>query len=190
MGELPTKLEDIIGSGEDENQEPVERHHDVVAMGGGPVGTSAAIYSTRKGSHVAITINNIGGQTRGTVGIEDFISVLGTIGVKTADNLPIHLREYPIDAFDNRRVGRVFFDGELRKIYVRGGEIFISPAVIAATDASWRKLNVQDEAEYIGRGVYSCPHRDGPFYRNGYVAMVGGGNSGVEAAIGLASVCK
>lgn len=107
-----------------------------------------------------------------------------------ADNLLTHLKEYPIDVFDNRRVDKTFFNEKLKKVHVKGGEIFISPAVIIATGASWRKLNVQDEAKYMGHGVHFCPHCDGPFYKNKHVAVVGGGNSGVEAAIDLAGICK
>ena len=107
-----------------------------------------------------------------------------------ADNLLTHLKEYPIDVFDNRRVDKAFFDEKLKKVHVKGGEIFISPAVIIATGASWRKLNVQDEAKYMGHGVHFCPHCDGPFYKDKHVAVVGGGNSGVEAAIDLAGICK
>lgn len=190
LGELLTKLEDMIGSEEDENEEPVERRYDVVVVGGGPAGASAAIYSARKGLRVAIIANNIGGQMKDTVGIENFISVPKTTGAKMADNLLTHLKEYPIDVFDNRRVDKAFFDEKLKKVHVKGGEIFISPAVIIATGASWRKLNVQDEAKYMGHGVHFCPHCDGPFYKNKHVAVVGGGNSGVEAAIDLAGICK
>lgn len=190
LGELLTKLEDMIGSEEDENEEPVERHYDVVVVGGGPAGASAAIYSARKGLRVAIIANNIGGQMKDTVGIENFISVPKTTGANMADNLLTHLKEYPIDVFDNRRVDKAFFDEKLKKVHVKGGEIFISPAVIIATGASWRKLNVQDEAKYMGHGVHFCPHCDGPFYKNKHVAVVGGGNSGVEAAIDLAGICK
>ena len=190
LGELLTKLEDVIGSEEDENQEPVERNYDVVVVGGGPAGASAAIYSARKGLRVAVVASRIGGQVKDTVGIENFISVPKTTGAEMADNLLTHLKEYPIDVFDNRKVDKAFFDEKLKKIHVKGGEIFISPAVIIATGASWRKLNVQDEAKYMGHGVHFCPHCDGPFYKNKHVAVVGGGNSGVEAAIDLAGICK
>lgn len=190
LGELLTKLEDMVGSEEDENQEPVERRYDVVVVGGGPAGASAAIYSARKGLRVAVVASRIGGQVKDTVGIENFISVPKTTGAKMADNLLAHLKEYPIDVFDNRRVDKVLFDEKLKQVHVKGGEIFISPAVIIATGASWRKLNVQDEAKYMGHGVHFCPHCDGPFYKNKHVAVVGGGNSGVEAAIDLAGICK
>lgn len=190
LGELLTKLEDKVGSEDDDNQQPIERQYDVVVVGGGPAGSTAAIYSARKGLKVAIVAGRIGGQVKDTVGIENLTSVPFTTGAQLADNLRTHLSKYPIDVFDNRKMDKVDFADKQKKIHVKGNETFIAPAIIIATGASWRKLNVQDEAKYMGHGVHFCPHCDGPFYKEKRVAVVGGGNSGIEAAIDLAGICK
>lgn len=190
LGELLTKLEDKVGSLDDDNQQPIERQYDVVVVGGGPAGSTAAIYSARKGLKVAIVAGRIGGQVKDTVGIENLTSVPFTTGAQLADNLRTHLSKYPIDVFDNRKIDKVDFADKQKKIHVKGNETFIAPAIIIATGASWRKLNVQDEAKYMGHGVHFCPHCDGPFYKEKRVAVVGGGNSGIEAAIDLAGICK
>jgi alkyl hydroperoxide reductase subunit F len=139
---------------------------------------------------VAILAERIGGQVKETVGIENMISIPYTTGSELADNLRTHLTHYPIELFENRRVESTELQGADKRIMVVGGEIFTAPAVIIATGAGWRRLNVEGEAEYIGRGVAFCPHCDGPFYAGKSVAVVGGGNSGIEAAIDLAGICK
>lgn len=170
--------------------EPQERHFDVVVLGGGPAGASAAIYSARKGLKVAILAERIGGQVKETVGIENLISIPYTTGAELADNLRTHLTHYPIELFENRRIEATELMGKEKIVRVAGGEVFTAPAVIIATGAGWRRLNVEGEAEYIGRGVAFCPHCDGPFYAGKRVAVVGGGNSGIEAAIDLAGICQ
>ena len=190
LGELLEKLEKEMGSKPLENAEPVEHHADVIVLGGGPAGASAAIYSARKGLKVAVVAERIGGQVKETVGIENLISVPYTTGADLANALKVHVEKYNTGIFDNRKIDHVDFTAGEKKIYVVGGETFIAPAVIIATGASWRKLNVAGEAEYIGRGVAFCPHCDGPFYKGKEVAVVGGGNSGIEAAIDLAGICK
>jgi alkyl hydroperoxide reductase subunit F len=162
----------------------------VLVLGGGPAGSSAAIYSARKGLKVAIVAERIGGQVKETVGIENLISVPYTTGNQLADNLRTHLTHYPIELFENRRIESVSLQGKEKEVRVKGGEVFVAPAVIIATGAGWRRLNVEGEAEYIGRGVAFCPHCDGPFYAGKEVAVVGGGNSGIEAAIDLSAICK
>jgi alkyl hydroperoxide reductase subunit F len=132
----------------------------------------------------------IGGQVKETVGIENLISVPYTTGNQLADNLRTHLTHYPIELFENRRIESVSLQGKEKEVRVKGGEVFVAPAVIIATGAGWRRLNVEGEAEYIGRGVAFCPHCDGPFYAGKEVAVVGGGNSGIEAAIDLSAICK
>jgi alkyl hydroperoxide reductase subunit F len=159
-------------------------------LGGGPAGASAAIYSARKGLKVGVVAERIGGQVKETVGIENLISVPHTTGSQLADDLRTHLNHYPIELFENRRIELAELHGKEKKISVKGGETFSAPAVIIATGAGWRRLNVPGEAEYIGRGVAFCPHCDGPFYAGKEVAVVGGGNSGIEAAIDLAGICK
>lgn len=193
LSELLEKLEEKYpSSGETENNEnaPIHRTFDVLVLGGGPAGSSAAIYSARKGLKVAMIAERIGGQVKETVGIENLISVPYTTGNQLADNLRTHLTHYPIELFENRRIESVSLSGAEKQIKVKGGEVFVAPAIIIATGAGWRRLNVEGESEYIGRGVAFCPHCDGPFYAGKEVAVVGGGNSGIEAAIDLAGICK
>ena len=190
LGELLEKLENKYGSEPQGEVEPVEREYDVIVLGGGPAGASAAIYSARKGLNVAIVAERVGGQVKETVGIENLISVPYTTGADLANALKTHVDKYGIAIFENRKIETVDLQGSAKKIHVVGGETFIAPAVIIATGASWRRLNVEGETEYIGRGVAFCPHCDGPFYEGKDVAVVGGGNSGIEAAIDLAGICK
>ena len=193
LGELLEKLEAVFpSSSEGDNVEnaPFHRTFDVLVLGGGPSGASAAIYSARKGLKVAMVAERIGGQVKETVGIENLISVPYTTGQQLADNLRTHLTHYPIELFENRRIESTSLQGKEKQVVVKGGETFSAPAVIIATGAGWRRLNVPGEAEYIGRGVAFCPHCDGPFYAGKEVAVVGGGNSGIEAAIDLAGICK
>lgn len=189
FGELLSKLEAQYGINESLTEKTLKRY-DVVVVGGGPAGASAAIYSARKGLSVAVVAERIGGQVKETVGIENLISVPETTGTQLADNLRLHMREYPIDLLEHRRIEKVTIEGNEKVLSTAGGEIFKAPAVIVATGASWRKLNVPGETEYIGRGVAFCPHCDGPFYKGKHVAVVGGGNSGIEAAIDLAGICS
>lgn len=189
FGDLLAKLEAQYGVNE-QLTEKVTRSYDVVVVGGGPAGSSAAIYSARKGLKVAVVAERIGGQVKETVGIENLISVPSTTGAKLADDLRTHMNEYPIDLFEHRRIEQVTLDGSDKLLSTGQGETFKAPAVIVATGASWRKLNVPGESEYIGRGVAFCPHCDGPFYKGKHVAVVGGGNSGIEAAIDLAGICS
>lgn len=190
MGELLEKLEALVGSNPNENHETITRQYDVVVLGGGPAGASAAIYSARKGLKVAIVAESVGGQVKETVGIENLISVPHTTGVQLANSLLTHINDYPINIFENRRIEKTELQGKGKSIYAVGGEVFTAPAVIIATGAGWRKLNVEGESEYIGRGVAFCPHCDGPLYEGKHVAVIGGGNSGIEAAIDLAGICS
>ncbi len=190
LGELLEKLEKEIGSATDNTFEAITRHYDVVVVGGGPSGASAAIYSARKGLKVAIVAENVGGQVKETVAIENLISVPHTTGAQLANSLRTHITDYPIDIFENRRIESADLKGKEKSITAVGGEVFTAPAVIIATGAGWRKLGVEGEAEYIGRGVAFCPHCDGPLYAGKHVAVIGGGNSGIEAAIDLAGICS
>ena len=179
LGELLKKLEDTFGSLPQENAAPVLREFDVLVLGGGPAGASAAVYSARKGLRVAIIAERIGGQVKETVGIENLISVPRTTGSQLADALRTHIEHYPIEIFEDRKIEKAELQGKEKKVFSGGGETFTALAVIIATGASWRKLNVEGEAEYLGRGVAFCPHCDGPFYQGKHVAVIGGGNSGV-----------
>ena len=189
FGELLAKLEEKYGSEENANQDSV-KEYDVVVVGGGPAGASSAIYSARKGLKVAVLAERVGGQVKETVGIENLISTPKTTGEQLAADLRTHMKDYPIDILEHRSVEKVELDGCRKEITVAGGEKFVTPALIIATGASWRKLNVEGESKYIGKGVAFCPHCDGPFYKGKHVAVVGGGNSGIEAAIDLAGICS
>ena len=190
LGQLLEKLEKEVGVNSEVEVESITRHYDVVVAGGGPSGASAAIYLARKGLKVAIVAENVGGQVKETVDIENLISVPHTTGAQLANSLRTHINDYPIDIFENRRIAEADLQGKLKTITVTGGESFNSKAVIIATGAGWRKLNVPGEADYIGRGVAFCPHCDGPLYADRHVAVIGGGNSGIEAAIDLAGICR
>lgn len=192
-GDLATllrKMEDTFECRFDESCEPTVREFDVVVVGGGPAGASAAIYSARKGLKVAIVAERMGGQVKETVGIENVISVSYTTGEKLAADLQKHIAEYSIEVFDQRSVERVELQGEVKQVFVAGGEVFESKSLIIATGASWRKLNIPGENDYLGKGIAFCPHCDGPFYKGKDVAVIGGGNSGIEAAIDLAGICR
>lgn len=190
LGTLLSALEDAVGTSHDENADKVERHYDVVVLGGGPAGTSAAVYSARKGLRVAIVAERIGGQVNDTTAIENIISVPMTSGTRLAADLRNHLGQYPVDIYDNRKIIGTDLTGKVKSVRVRGGEEFRAPAVIIATGAGWRRLGLPDEAKYIGHGIHFCPHCDGPFYKDKNVCVIGGGNSGVEAAIDLAGICR
>ncbi|MDR0364374.1 MAG: alkyl hydroperoxide reductase subunit F [Bacteroidales bacterium] len=189
FGELLDKLEEKYGT-EDVTTKYETKNYDVVIVGAGPAGASAAIYSARKGLKVAVVAEKVGGQVNETIGIENYISVKQTTGEKLANDLKIHMQEYSIDIFENRNVEKLELDGKNKILHVRGGETFSTSALIIATGAKWRRLNVKGESEYIGKGVAFCPHCDGPFYKDKHVAVIGGGNSGIEAAIDLAGICS
>lgn len=189
--DLVAKLEETFGVDETIAAKPLEKvnlgHFEVVVIGGGPAGASAAIYSVRKGLSTALLTEKIGGQVQETKGIENLISVPYTEGPRLAAQLGEHISSYPVKVFENRRVRSVSKDG-VKKIELESGEFLTATSVIVTTGAKWRELGVPGEREYIGRGVAFCPHCDGPYYKGKKVAVVGGGNSGVEAAIDLAGI--
>lgn len=187
LGELLTKMEAKLGSTYQPGTEAVGTY-DVLVAGGGPAGVAAAIYSARKGLKVAIVANQIGGQVAETVGIENMISIPQTTGSQLVANLKSHLGEYPVDLLENRTVESVDIVDGVKHIKTSLGETLTAPALIIATGASWRRLNVPGEKEYIGAGVAFCAHCDGPFYKGKRVAVIGGGNSGLEAAIDLSNI--
>ena len=189
FGELLAKLEQKYGS-DARATDTTEKTFDVIVLGGGPAGVSAAIYSARKGLSVALLAERIGGQVKETLGIENLISVPETTGPELADALRTHLNSYPVGVFEHRRAESVVLDGATKIVTTAQGERLSAPALIVATGASWRRLNVPGEDDHIGRGVAFCPHCDGPFYKGKQVAVIGGGNSGVEAAIDLAGICS
>lgn len=189
--DLIEKLESTFGVDESKAQTaPLKQdigHVDVLVVGGGPAGASAAIYTVRKGLKTALITDKIGGQVSETKGIENLTSVIYTEGPQLAAQLHQHIAEYPIEVYENRRVKSISKDHP-KKIELESGEYLTADAVIIATGAKWRELNVPGEKEYMGKGVAYCPHCDGPFYKGKKVAVIGGGNSGVEAAIDLAGI--
>ncbi|MDR2292434.1 MAG: alkyl hydroperoxide reductase subunit F [Prevotellaceae bacterium] len=189
FGTLLEKLKSYYGS-EIKTDKTETKSYDVIVTGGGPSGTAAAIYSARKGLKVAIITERTGGQVNDTVGIENLISVPYTTGKQLATQLKSHIQNYEIDLLEHRRVEKIADENNKKIIFTSTGERFTAESIIIATGANWRKLNVAGESEYIGRGVAFCPHCDGPFYKGKHVAVIGGGNSGIEAAIDLSGICS
>ena len=190
LAELLDALEERYGSAPSDavGGFPERDPYDVLVVGGGPAGASAAIYSVRKGLRTGLVAKNVGGQVLETLGIENLIGTTRTEGKKLAAELLAHLKSYPVEILDNRRVEGIE-DGDLKTVRLAGGEVLRAKALIMTTGAQWRELNVPGEKEYIGRGVAFCPHCDGPFYKDKDVVVIGGGNSGIEAAIDLAGIC-
>lgn len=165
--------------------------YDVLIVGGGPAGAAAAVYAARKGLRTGIAAERFGGQTNDTLGIENYISVLETNGPKFAADLEAHVRHYDVEIMNLQRVEKLVpaaKPGDLVEVVMNHGGTLRSRSVILATGARWRNVNVPGESEYRNRGVAYCPHCDGPLFKGKRVAVIGGGNSGVEAAIDLAGV--
>jgi NADH-dependent peroxiredoxin subunit F len=160
---------------------------DVLIVGGGPAGAAAAVYTARKGIRTGIVAERVGGQTLDTMGIENYISVLETQGPKFAAALEAHTRAYDVDIMAGQRVVGLE-PGAPIVVRLDNGAALKSKSVVLATGARWRKVNVPGEAEYANKGVAYCPHCDGPLFKGKAVAVIGGGNSGVEAAIDLAGI--
>ena len=163
---------------------------DVLVVGGGPAGAAAAIYAARKGIRTGVAAERFGGQVLDTMAIENFISVKETEGPKLATALEQHVAEYDVDVMNlQRAVGLNAADADgLIEVALENGASLKSRTVILSTGARWRQMNVPGESEYRNRGVAYCPHCDGPLFKGKRVAVIGGGNSGVEAAIDLAGI--
>jgi alkyl hydroperoxide reductase subunit F len=160
---------------------------DVLVVGGGPAGAAAAIYAARKGIRTGIAAERLGGQLLDTVGIENFISIKETQGHKLASGLEQHVTTYDVDVMNLQRA-EALIPGDLIEVKLAGGAALKARSVVIATGARWREINVPGEREYRNRGVAYCPHCDGPLFKGKRVAVIGGGNSGVEAAIDLAGL--
>jgi len=160
---------------------------DVLVVGGGPAGSSAAIYAARKGIRTGVVADRFGGQVLDTVGIENFISVKETEGPKLAIALEQHVKAYDVDIMNLQRA-EALVPGDVIEVKLANGTSLRSKSVILATGARWREMNVPGEREFRGKGVAYCPHCDGPLFKGKRVAVIGGGNSGVEAAIDLAGI--
>ena len=164
---------------------------DVLVVGGGPAGASAAIYAARKGIRTGVVAERFGGQVLDTMAIENFISVPHTEGPKLATALETHVKEYDVDIMNLQKAAKLIpaaKPGGLIAVELENGATLRSKTVILSTGARWRQMNVPGENEYRNRGVAYCPHCDGPLFKGKRVAVIGGGNSGVEAAIDLAGI--
>lgn len=185
-------LEEILakmGNGPDASELSDKDPYDVLVVGGGPAGASAAIYAARKGIRTGIVAERFGGQVMDTMGIENFISVKRTEGPKLVASLEEHVKEYDIDVMNLQRAKRLE-KKELIEVELENGAILKSKSVIVSTGARWRNVGVPGEAEFKNKGVAYCPHCDGPLFTGKDVAVIGGGNSGIEAAIDLAGIVK
>jgi alkyl hydroperoxide reductase subunit F len=167
-------------------KEPFE----VLVVGGGPAGAAAAIYAARKGIRTGVVAERFGGQVLDTMGIENFISVQHTEGPKLAAQLEQHVREYDVDIMNLQTAAELIPAGAdgLHEVKLESGASLKARTLILSTGARWRQMGVPGEEEYRNRGVAYCPHCDGPLYKGKRTAVIGGGNSGVEAAIDLAGI--
>ncbi|MCG6296503.1 alkyl hydroperoxide reductase subunit F [Vibrio vulnificus] len=168
--------------------------YDVLVVGGGPAGAAAAIYAARKGIRTGIVAQRLGGQVMDTMAIENFISVKHTEGPKLAANLGEHLKEYGVDIITEQQAEKLMGaqyteDGKIH-VNLQSGATLKSNSVILSPGARWREMNVPGEQEYRNKGVAYCPHCDGPLFKGKKTAVIGGGNSGIEAAIDLAGIVE
>ncbi len=189
--EILNKLDKNAGAKQAEKLNDKE-NFDFLVVGGGPAGASAAIYAARKGINTGVVAERFGGQVADTMAIENFISVKATDGPKLVANLEAHVREYHVDIMNNNRAKKISKNSEtgLIEVALENGAMLTSRSVLLATGARWRKMNVAGEIEYSGKGVAYCPHCDGPLFKGKKVAVIGGGNSGIEAAIDLAGIVE
>lgn len=183
LEELLAKLGSAPDASEFEGKEPF----DVLVVGGGPAGASAAIYAARKGIRTGIVAERFGGQVMDTLSIENFVSVKHTEGPKFAASLEEHVKEYDIELMNLQRAKRLE-KKELFELELENGAVVKGKTVILSTGARWRNIGVPGEEEFKNKGVAYCPHCDGPLFAGKDVAVIGGGNSGVEAAIDLAGI--
>ncbi|MFF2483826.1 alkyl hydroperoxide reductase subunit F [Paenibacillus sp. NPDC058071] len=181
--EILSKIVEAPDASEFTNREPF----DVLVIGGGPAGASSAVYAARKGIRTGIVADRFGGQVMDTVGIENFIGTKYTEGAKLAASLEEHVKEYNVDVMKLQRATRLE-KKDLIEVELENGGVLRSKTVILSTGARWRNVNVPGEAEFKNKGVAYCPHCDGPLFAGKHVAVIGGGNSGIEAAIDLAGI--
>ena len=167
--------------------------YDVLIVGGGPAGAAAAVYAARKGIRVGVAAERLGGQLNDTMSIENYISVLETNGPKLAADLEAQVHHYGVDVMNLQRASQIVpaaAAGGMTEVHLENGGVLQAKSVILSTGARWRNVNVPGEAEYKNKGVAYCPHCDGPLFKGKRVAVIGGGNSGVEAAIDLAGLVE
>lgn len=167
---------------------------DVLVVGGGPAGASAAIYAARKGIRTGVVAERFGGQVMDTMSIENFISVKETQGPRLAASLEEHVKQYNVDIMSEQRVNNIVEAADTEDgythVYLESGAMLKARSVIISTGARWREMNVIGEQEYRNKGVAYCPHCDGPLFKGKRTAVIGGGNSGIEAAIDLAGIVE
>lgn len=167
--------------------------YDVLIVGGGPAGAAAAVYAARKGIRVGIAAERFGGQLNDTMSIENYISVLETNGPKLAADLEAQVQHYGVDIMNMQRASKIVSaeeTGGMTEVHLENGGVLKAKSVILSTGARWRNVNVPGETEYKNKGVAYCPHCDGPLFKGKRVSVIGGGNSGVEAAIDLAGLVE
>ncbi|HRL52590.1 MAG TPA: FAD-dependent oxidoreductase, partial [Enterococcus aquimarinus] len=162
---------------------------DVLVVGGGPAGNSAAIYAARKGIKTGMVVDTYGGQVMDTVGIENMIGTSYTEGPKLMAQIEAHAKDYAIDIMKNQRA-KAIRKAELIEVELENGAILKTKTAILSVGANWRNVNVPGEEEFRTKGVTNCPHCDGPLFTGKDVAVIGGGNSGIEAALDLAGLAK
>ncbi len=186
-------LEEILarlGSAPDASELEQKDPYDVLVIGGGPAGASAAIYAARKGIRTGIVAERFGGQVRDTLGIENLISVAYVEGPQLAASLEEHVKKYPVDIMNAQRAKALEKKEEFLEVTLESGAVLKSKTIILSTGARWRNVGVPGELEFRNKGVAYCPHCDGPLFKGKEVAVIGGGNSGIEAAIDLAGIVK
>ncbi len=186
LAEIVAKLDTASAAREAEKLN-AKAPFDVLIVGGGPAGAAAAVYAARKGIATGIAAERFGGQVLDTMGIENYISIKETDGPHFAVALEQHVKAYDVDVMNLQRA-EALVPGALIEIKLKSGATLKSKTVILATGARWRDMNVPGEKEYRTKGVTYCPHCDGPLFKGKRVAVIGGGNSGVEAAIDLAGL--
>jgi NADH-dependent peroxiredoxin subunit F len=186
LEEIVAKV-DTAGAERESQKISAKEPFDVLIVGGGPAGAAAAVYAARKGIRTGIASERFGGQVLDTLGIENFVSVKETEGPKFALALEEHVRHYDVDIMNLQRA-KALKAGELLEVELESGAKLKAKSVVLTTGARWRNINVPGEKELKNKGVAYCPHCDGPLYKGKRVAVIGGGNSGVEAAIDLAGI--
>ncbi|TDM02266.1 alkyl hydroperoxide reductase subunit F [Macrococcus carouselicus] len=179
-----------VGGGLDASELNSKEAFEVLVIGGGPASAAAAIYAARKGLRTGMVAERIGGQVNDTAGIENLIGVKETTGPALSQNLNDHIRDYDIDVMTAVRVAAIDKVDDKVEVELENGAKLSSKTLIIGTGAKWRNMNVPGEAEFKNKGVAYCPHCDGPLFEGKRVAVVGGGNSGVEAAIDLAGITE
>ncbi len=190
LEEIIAKL-DVRAEARDAEKINAKAPYDMLIVGGGPAGAAAAVYGARKGIRVGVAAERFGGQTNDTMAIENYISVLETDGPKFAMALEQQVRHYGVDIMNLQRADAIepaTEIGGMIKVHLANGAQLQAKSVILSTGARWRNINVPGEQEYKNKGVAYCPHCDGPLFKGKHVAVIGGGNSGVEAAIDLAGL--